>query len=55
MNFKFKELYEQMETGIVRGNFVKKFQKAMKLCLNAKTYYRYTLTTTNQGVYHDKV
>ena len=40
-----------MGTCTVRENFKDNCETRVYLCLNAKTYYRYALTTTNQGVY----
>ena len=44
-----------MGTYTVRGKKVNISETQCNLCLNAKTYYRYALTTTNQGVYQNKV
>ena len=38
-----------MGTWTVRGKKVNIYETQCNLCLNAKTYYRYALTTTNQG------
>ena len=44
-----------MGTWTVREKKVNICETQCNLCLNAKTYYRYALTTTNQGVYQNKV
>ena len=44
-----------METGTATEQMVLDYETQCKLCLIAKTYQRYALKTTNQGVYHNKV
>ena len=44
-----------METGTATEQTVLHYETQCKLCLIAKTYQRYALKTTNQGVYHNKV
>ena len=44
-----------MKTGTATEQMVLHYETQCKLCLIAKTYQRYALKTTNQGVYHNKV
>ena len=44
-----------METGTATEQMAVNYETQCKVCLIAKTYLRYALKTTNQGVYHNKV
>ena len=44
-----------METGTATEQMAVNYETQYEGCLIAKTYLRYALKTTNQGVYHNKV